>query len=368
MKLRYKILGFAGALIAIAVVASVVILSHDSACPAAVSAVRNGEVMKAIVFRCYGAPDVLSYEDVPKPVPSDNEVLVRVRAAAINPLEWHFMRGTPYLIRLRSGMGAPKDHRFGVDFAGTVEAVGKNVRRFKIGDDVFGGGWGSLAQYMTITEDDSLVAKPSEVTFEQAASAGIAGVTALQGLRDKGHIQRGQKVLINGASGGVGTFAVQIAKSFGAEVTGVTSTKNLEMVKSIGADHVIDYTREDFTRGAQRYDLIFDTVVNRPLLDYRRALEPEGTFAIIGGPSDDPWIGPMINPIKALFLSPFIHQHFVLLLADMTQQDLTVLGELMKGGKVKPVIDKRFPLSETSAAMRYLEQGHARGKIIITMD
>jgi NADPH:quinone reductase-like Zn-dependent oxidoreductase len=278
------------------------------------------------------------------------------------------MRGKPYLMRMEAGLGTPTNPRLGVDFAGTVEAVGPSVKRFKPGDEVFGGRTGALAEYVTVREDRALVLKPANVTFEQAASVPVAAVTALQALRDKGRIQAGQKVLINGASGGVGTFAVQIAKSFGADVTGVCSTKNVEMVRSIGADHVIDYTKEDFTTGGQLYDLIVDNVGSHPLLDYRRVLKPKGIFVIVGGPNEGSWIGPMTIPIKAKLLSPFVSQEFVFFLANISQDDLTILSDLMQTGKVTPVIDKTYKLSEAPAAIGYLEEGHARGKVVIAVE
>jgi len=343
-------------------------LSHDSACGPAPVLPTNTKLMKAIVYRCYGSPDVLRFEDIEKPTAADDQVLVKVHAASVNPLDWHYMRGTPYIVRMDSGFGKPENPRLGVDFAGTVEAVGKNVTRFKPGDEVFGGKFGAFAEYVTVRENRALALKPASLTFEQAASVPIAALTALQALRDKGRIRPGQKVLINGASGGVGTFAVQIAKSFGADVTGVCSTKNLAMVRSIGADHVIDYTLEDFTKGGQRYDLILDNVGNHSLLEYKRVLTPKGIFVIVGGPTNGQWIGPMVTPIKALVLSPFVSQKFVPFLAELNQEDLTVMRDLMQAGKVTPVIDRRYRLSEVPAAIRYLEEGHARGKVVISLE
>jgi NADPH:quinone reductase-like Zn-dependent oxidoreductase len=323
--------------------------------------------MKAIVYRCYGSPEVLAFEDTAKPVPADDEVLVKVHAAAVNPLDWHYMRGTPYFLRLGSGLGSHKDSRLGVDFAGTVEAVGKDVTRYKAGDAVFGGANGAFAEYVTIAENRGLAAKPANVSFEQAASAPIAAITALQGLRDEGQIKPGQKVLINGASGGVGTFAVQIAKSLGAEVTGVCSTRNLELVRSIGADHVVDYTRENYTESGKLYDLIIDNVGNHSLSANRRALSPEGRLVIVGGQGGN-WLGPMLRPLGAMMLSPFMDQKMGMMLARMDKDDLAVLADLMQAGKVTPVIDRRFPLNEVPAAIRYSEEGHARGKIIINVE
>jgi NADPH:quinone reductase-like Zn-dependent oxidoreductase len=333
--------------------------------------IETGEPhMKAVVYTEYGSPDVLEIRDIKKPVPNDDQVLIKVRAASINPLDWHFMEGTPYIMRaIGVGLRKPKDPRLGVDYAGTVEAVGKNVTQFKPGDEVLGGKSGAFAEYVCARADRAIVLKPANITFEQAASVPIAAITALQGLRDKGKIQPGQKVLINGASGGVGTFAVQIAKSFGAEVTGVCSTRNLDLVRSLGADHVIDYTKEDFTKGDQRYDLILDNVGTQPLSGFRRVLNPNGIFVMIGGggPNDGGLIGPLGRPVKALLLSPFISQKMGMLMAELNKKDLTILGDLMQSGKVTPVIDRTYPLSQIAEAIRYLEQGHARGKVIIIM-
>lgn len=367
MKLRYRVLGIVSMLVALALVSLALALSHDSPCSAPAALPADTTRMKAIVYRCYGSPEVLSFEEIARPTAADNEVLVKVHAAALNPLDWHYMRGTPYIMRTSSGLGAPEDIRMGVDFAGTVEAVGKNVTRFKPGDAVFGGKSGALAEYVTVREDRALVLKPDNVTFEQAAAVPIAAITALQALRDKGQIQPGHRVLINGASGGVGTFAVQIARSFGADVTGVCSTRNLDLVRSIGADHVIDYTQEDFTQGGQRYDLILDNVGNHSLSQYRRVLKPNGTLVIVGGQKGD-WIGPMAGPIKASLLAPFVSEKLVMILAELNQPDLQVLSDLMRTGKVTPVIDRRYTLSEVPTAIGYLEEGRARGKVIVSVE
>ena len=316
-----------------------------------------GNPMKAIVYCDYGTADVLKLEDIEKPTPEDNQILVRVRAAAVNPLDWHYMRGTPYIMRMGTGLRKPKDTRLGVDFAGTVEAVGRNVTQFKPGDDVFGGRTGAFAEYVSARADRAVALKPANLTFEQAAAVPVAAITALQGLRDKGKIQPGQKVLINGASGGVGTFAVQIAKSFGADVTGVCSTRNVELVRSLGADHVIDYTKEDFTQSDQRYDVILDNVGNRSLPDNRRVLNPDGNTVLIGGggPDDGRWIGPMINPIKgarAVTVREPGHGHDA---GGPEQGGPDFLSDLMQAGKVTPVIDRRYSLSEVPEAIRYLE-------------
>ncbi|MGA9349550.1 MAG: NAD(P)-dependent alcohol dehydrogenase [Anaerolineae bacterium] len=320
--------------------------------------------MKAIVCRKYGSPDVLKCEEIEKPTAGDDEVLIKVRAASVNPRDRLF-RGTSFIVRILTGLRKPKDTRLGVDVAGQVEAVGRNVTQFKPGDQVFGACSGAFAEY-ACTSESALVIKPDNVTFEQAASVPVAALTALQGLRDKGQIQPGQKVLINGATGGVGTFAVQIAKSFGADVTGVCSTRNVEMVRSIGADRVIDYTQEDFTKGTQRYDLIFDCVGNHSLSACMRVLNPNGICVIAGGPSKV-WIV-LTRALKALVLSRFVSQNFVMFIARRSKEDLTILQKLMESGKVTPVIDKRYRLSEVPEAIRYLEEGHARGKVVITLE
>ena len=323
------------------------------------------------VLRCdYGTAEVLRLEQVEVPTPADDEVPVKVHAAGINPLDWHEMRGTPYVMRLGSGLRRPKELRLGVDFAGTVEAVGRGVTRFKPGDAVFGGRSGALAQYVVVRENRAIARKPSDVSFEQAAAVAIAGSTALQGLRDAGRLQAGDTVLVNGASGGVGTFAVQIAKAMGADVTGVSSARNHALVRSLGADHVIDYKTQDYTAGEERYDLILDNVGNRSLGDNRRVLARDGRFVLIGGGGPDAgnWIGPLARPLQALLLSPFVTQDMGLLLAKLTSEDMQRLGDLMESGAVTPVIDRRYALAETAEAIRYLEQGRARGKVIIVID
>ncbi len=332
-------------------------------------AATEGDTMKAIVYCEYGPPDVLKLMDIAKPVPNDNQVLVKVHAASVNPYDWHFIRGTPYIMRLGVGLRKPKVVRLGVDFAGTIEAVGKNVTQFKPGDEVWGGKTGAFAEYVAVSEK-GVVLKPANITFEQAGVVQIAGLTALQALRDKAKAQPGRKILINGASGGVGTFAVQIAKSFGAEVTGVCSTRNLDMVRSLGADHVIDYTKEDFTKGGPRYDVILDNVGNQPLLSMRRALVPTGEYIMIGGggTADQGLLGPLSRPLKAMLLSPFVSQKMSMMMSDPTQKDMKQLADLMAAGKVTPVIDRRYKLSEVPDAIRYLEQGHARGKVVIAVE
>lgn len=322
--------------------------------------------MKAIIYHKYGSPDVLQLKEIDKPTIGDNDVLVRVRATSVNPYDWHFMRGKPYFMRMMIGLLRPKVNRLGVDLAGQVEAIGQNVTQFRPGDEVFGAVDGAFAEYISAPEG-ALVLKPVNLTFEQAAAARLASLTALQGLRDKGQVQPGQKVLINGASGGIGTFAVQIAKSFGAEVTGVCSTRNVAMVRKIGADHVIDYTQEDFTLGEPCYDLMFDTVGNRSLLECRRTLATKGTYVIVGGPVGGRWLGPMTHLIRTLVLSLFVSQKVIPLNAKRNKEDLLVLKALLETGKIVPVIDRHYPLSEVPEAIRYLEEGHARGKIVITV-
>src|SRR5947207_11880992 len=300
--------------------------------------------MKAIVYCDYGLPN-LKLQEIEKPTPADDQLLVRVRAASVNPYGWHFVEGTPKIMRMMGvGLRKPKDTRLGVDFAGTVEAVGKSVTTFKPGDDVFGGKGGAFAEYVCRRAEGAVALKPANITFEQAASVNIAGITALQALRDKGNVQPRQKVLINGASGGVGTFAVQIAKSLGADVTGVCSTRNVDLVRSLGADRVIDYTKEDFTKGAERYDVILDNVPNHSLSECRRILNPNGKYVMIGGggPNDNRWIGPFGRVINTMVLSPFVSQKMGMMMADPSQKDLAILGDLMQTGKVKPVIDRTY--------------------------
>src|SRR5467141_1366998 len=325
--------------------------------------------MKAIMNCEYGV-DNLQLRELEKPTPNDNEVLVRVRAASINPVDGHMMRGS-WLMRPMSGMRKPKNTRFGTDFSGVVEAVGKDVTSVKPGDQVFGAKNGAVSEYVCVKTERAVVMKPNNITFEQAGSVAVAGLTALQGLRDKGHIRAGQKVLINGASGGVGTFAVQIAKAFGAEVTAVCSTGNVDLVKSIGADRVIDYTKEDFTKTDQRYDMLYDLVGNHSFSERRRILKPNGicVLAGVGGAGIHPesW-GRVGRNFWNAFLSNFNKQKFVFYIAKLTNDDLNVLRDLMQSGKVAPVIDRTYKMSEAQAALRYLEEGHAHGKVVITLE
>jgi NADPH:quinone reductase-like Zn-dependent oxidoreductase len=321
--------------------------------------------MKAIVHHRYGSPDVLELIEVEKPIPQEDEVLVQVCATSVNIAEWYAMTGL-FIARLGAGLLKPRDIRLGADFAGVVEAVGKNVKRFRPGDEVFGGKLGAFAEYIVVREERGIALKPANVTFEQAAAVPTAGITALQGLRDYGQIQPGQKVLINGASGGVGSFAVPIAKAFGAEVTAVCSTRNVEMNRSVGADHVIDYTREDFTRSEQRYDLLFDIAGGRSWSEYKRILKPDATFVIVGGPRT-PLIGPLSHVIKIRVGSMRASQKVVFFVAKFHAEDFTVLAELLESGKLKPFVERTDPLRETAEAMRYLGTGHAQGKIVITI-
>jgi len=316
--------------------------------------------MKAIVYHQYGGPEVLRLEEVAKPSPAAGEVLVKVRAAALNPYDWHFMRGTPYPLRMMAGLGKPKNPRIGADVAGEVEAIGEGVTRWKAGDAVFGAGQGAFAEYVC-TSETKLAAKPEDATFEQAAGVHIAGITALQALRDKA------KVLVNGAAGGVGTFGVQIAKAFGAAVTGVCSTRNVEMVRGIGADGVVDYTREDFAAGAARYDVVLDCVGNRSLTDVRRVLKQRGVYVGAGGTTDNWMMGPLLDTVKRAVLSRLGSRKLLVIWAKPRQEDLAALGEMIRTGKVKTVLDRTYPLSETAEAMRYLEAGHARGKVVLTV-
>jgi NADPH:quinone reductase-like Zn-dependent oxidoreductase len=327
--------------------------------------------MKAIVYSDYGLSN-LKLENIEKPTPNDDQILVKVRAASINPYDWHFIEGTPYFMRaMIGGLRKPKDIRLGVDFAGTVQTVGKNVTQYKPGDEVFGGGTGAFAQYLCRRATGAVALKPAGLTFEQAASINIAGITALQGVRDKGKVQPGQKVLINGASGGVGTFAVQIAKSFGADVTGVCSTRNVDLVKSLGADHVIDYTKEDFTKGDQRYDVILDNVANRSLSENQKLLTPNGIYVLIGGggANEQGFVGALGKALNASLYSHFVKQKMGMMMAQPSTQDLTLLAEMVQSGKLKTVIDRTYKsLSEVPDAIRYLEEGHAKGKVVITVE
>jgi NADPH:quinone reductase-like Zn-dependent oxidoreductase len=328
----------------------------------------GGRLMKAIVSTKYGSPDVLQLKEVEKPTPRDNEVLVKVHAASVNAGDWHLLRGKPFLMRLMGyGLLKPKYRILGSDIAGRIEVVGRNVTQFQAGDEVFGNtakyGFGDFAEYVSVPED-ALVLKPTTLSFEEAAAVPQAALVALQGLRDKGQIKPGQKILIYGASGGIGTFAVQIATSFGAEVTAVCSTRNLDMARSIGADYVIDYTKEDFTRNGQQYDLILAVNGYHSIFDYKRALRPRGMYVMTGGSSAQMFqamlLGPLISMTGRQKMGNSAHKP--------NQKDLLFMKELLEAGKVVPVIDRRYPLHETAEAIRYLEEGHARGKVVITVE
>jgi NADPH:quinone reductase-like Zn-dependent oxidoreductase len=321
--------------------------------------------VKAIVRTEYGSPDLLRLQEIDKPEPTDNQVLVKVCAASVNPIDWHLLRGVPFLIRLLGfGLFKPKQQVLGIDLAGRVEAVGKDVTKFKTGDEVYGAGIGSFAEY-SYARENRLALKPANLTFEQAAAVPVAGLTALQALRDHGRIQEGHRILINGASGGVGTFTVQLAKAFGAHVTGVCSGKNLDMVRSIGADEVIDYTKEDFWASGKEYDLIIDNAAFQPLSKTLRALKASGTYVGIGGTSSS------ISALNSIIFGPLLAKmkgrKAVSFLADVNQADLIILNKLFEAEKVVPVIDRKCSLSETPEAIRYVEEGHTRGKVIITM-
>ena len=369
MKLRYKIGGGFVVLLALAIAVIGVVFSYNTGCSPMPRVADGAESMKAVVYNCYGSPDVLQYTDVEKPSPADDEVIVKVVAAAVNPLDWHYMRGEPYIMRaMGAGVGAPLDSRMGVDFAGTVESVGKDVTNFVVGDEVFGGRSGAFAEYLRIPADRAIARKPANMSFEQAAAVGIAGVTALQALRDSGGLQPGQKVLINGASGGVGTFAVQIAKAMGAEVTGVCSTGKVDLVKSLGADHVIDYKKANYIDASIQYDLIIDMVGNYPLLSNLDVMTDNGTLVMVGSIEKGNWLGPLKRPIFGSLVSLFVDQKFSMLLARMAQEDMNALADMMASGELTPVVGRHYPLQDIAAAIAHSEEGHTRGKIIIDIE
>lgn len=365
MKLRYRILSVIAVVLTIGVASAAMYISHNAPCASPDPVSQGAAAMSAIVMRCYGTVEVLELARVEKPTPAPDEILVKVQYTTINPLEWHHMTGTPYIMRLGAGVGAPKDRRLGVDFAGTVERVGKDVTRFEPGDRVFGNGWGTFAEYVTIWENSAVVPIPANVSFEDAAALPIAGTTALQAVRDHGHVRAGQKVLINGASGGVGTFAVQLAKSFGAEVTGVCSTRNADLVRSLGADHVIDYTHDDFAQRGERYDVVIDNVGNRDLMDLKKVLKPGGRIVIVGAPKGGRWIAPLWNPLKAAVVNPFIDEEIGWFVSDANPEDLEFLVDRLSAGSLRPIIDRSYTLDEVPDAMRYLQTWRARGKILI---
>ncbi len=352
-------------LLFLAVSALAFTISRTSACPTTPVATSGGETMSAVIYRCYGSPDVLELTTVDKPEPKADEVLIKVSAAGVNPLDWHYMRGSPYILRLFNGTGAPDDYRFGVDFAGTVVAAGKDVTRFEVGDEIFGGAWGAYGEYVVRPQDRALAHKPDNISFEEAAGVPIAALTALQALRDHGQLQPGQRVLINGASGGVGTYAVQIAKAMGAHVTGVCSGRNVDMVTSIGADQVFNYKQENYLESGQTWDLIVDNVGNHGPMNNRRVLTPEGRLVLVGGAKGD-WIAPFYNLISTLLLNPFVSQEMTSFTAQMTAEDMEELAAMIEADKVRTVIDTIYPLAETADAVRHSESGRARGKIIVS--
>jgi NADPH:quinone reductase-like Zn-dependent oxidoreductase len=322
--------------------------------------------VKAIRYHVYGSPDVLELQDVAMPTVNDEDVLIRVRASSVNPKDWHFMRGKPYLMRGEAGLSRPKIPELGSDLAGHVEAVGAKVTAFQPGDEVLACHGGAFAEYVSLPQNAAVVRKPSNLTFEEAASVPVAALTALQGLRDKAGVLPGHKVLVNGAAGGVGTFAVQIAKALGAEVTGVCSTRNVEMVRKIGADRVVDYTAEDFCRTGERYDVLLDLVANRTLADCRHVLAAKGVL-VMGAPRRGQWIGPVVGMAKLVLLSPLVSQRLLFFLARENKADLEVVRDLLESGKVTPVIDRTYGLAEVPEAIAYLEEGHAQGKVVISV-
>ena len=367
MRLRYKIINGFLAIMAVAVLSLGITLSYTPECTPRQDVTAGADTMKAIISRCYGGPEMLEYVDIEKPQPGPTDVVIEIKAAAVNPLDYHNMRGSPYLLRLASGIGSPSDQSMGVDFAGVVIETGDEVTRFAVGDAVFGGRSGAFAEYIALPEDSAIALKPDNVSFEDAAAIPIAAVTALQALRDNGQLKAGEKVLLNGASGGVGTYAVQIAKALGAEVHGVCSTRNIEMVRALGADHVFDYTIENYTDSDNEYDLIIDMVGNHSLSANRRVLKPQGRMVLVGGPKGD-WLAPLWPPLKALMLSPFIDQEISMILARLRGDDFEYLARLMSDGRLTSRVDTRYPLSETAEALRYLETRRARGKVIIAME
>jgi NADPH:quinone reductase-like Zn-dependent oxidoreductase len=353
MRLRSRILGTVLSIVVVAVLVTLFAMRYDAPCAAAPPLPSGTPVMKAVLRRCYGPADVISIEEVAKPSPADGQVLVKVRAVSINALDSHVLHGDPYVVmRFAGGIGSPRSASLGVDYAGTVEAVGKGVTDFKPGDEVFGGSGRSaaFAEYVKVYAGAAIAPKPTNVTFEQAAAVPIAALTALQALRDAGHVRAGQKVLVNGASGGVGT------------------TRNVEMAREIGADHVVDYTREDFTQSGERYDLILDIAASHSLAEYRRVLKPDGVYVIVGAAGRGRWLGPLAPALKTLVYARFVSEQFLFFVASLNKDDLLLVAELMKAGKVKPVVDRTYASSEIREAFRYFDEGHARGKVVVTFD
>ena len=364
MKLRYKITAGLFLTLFLAISALALAISYTNECTPAPTAAAGTESMQSIVYTCYGSPEVLQLAEVEKPVPAADEVLVRVSHASVNPMDYHYMRGAPYVMRLMAGLGAPKDIKMGADFAGTVEAVGSEVTRLAPGDRVFGARSGAFGQYVTVRQDRAVLPIPDGVSAEQTAALPVAAVTAIQAIRDKGELKPGQKVLVNGASGGVGTYAVQIAKAMGAEVHGVCSGRNVELVKSLGATRVFNYKQEDYTESGEQYDLIIDNVGNHSALANARVMTDEGRLVMVGGAKGD-WLGPFVGNIMARLTDPFVPQTYLGLLAILDPVDLAELADMMAAGELRSVIDQRYSLEDTAAAMTYSESGRVRGKLII---
>jgi NADPH:quinone reductase-like Zn-dependent oxidoreductase len=367
VKRRYKILNGVAIVIALGFVALVATVSYDADCPALVETDAN-PTMRAVMRRCYGVPGGIRVENVAKPVPEAGKVLIKVHASSVNPAEWYGISGQPRIVRLSGGIGLPQTARVGYDMAGVVEAAGPGVTRFKPGDEVFGGVGGAFAQYALGREDGDFVLKPANLSFEDAAAIPIAAITALQGLRDQGALTAGKKVLVNGASGGVGTYAVQIAKALGAEVTGVCSTRNVELVRSLGADHVVDYTRDDFTAGERRFDLILDNIGNHGFGDLAGVMNPGGVIVIVGGSKKGPLLGPIKRIAWSKIAQLFVEPELKFYIADVNAKDLEFLAGLARDGKLRSVIDRRYPLAQTADALEYLGTSRARGKIVVTVD
>ena len=373
MKLRNKIFSAVAAVLVLGIAGLMITTAYDAACPAPSVTAASADTMRAVMHRCYGVPRGIAVENIAKPVPGDGQVLVKVRASSVNPAEWYRVSGQPYLIRLDSGIGAPEYSRVGFDMAGVVESVGPNVTLFKPGDEVFGGVNGAFGEYVIAREKGAIVHKPANLSFDEAAGIPIAAITALQGLRDSGRLEAGQKVLINGASGGVGTYAVQIAKALGAEVTGVCSTRNVELVRSLGADHVVDYSKGDFTDGEgtdspQQYDLILDNVGNHSYFDLASVVKPDGVIVTVGGSKKNPWLGPIWRITWRLAVAPFIDQELPFFIARVNKADLELLAGLARDGKLRTHIDRRYPLEQTADALQYLGGQRARGKVIVTVN
>lgn len=364
MKLRWKIAIALAGVMAGMVIAGAVAISYDEACSAPPSATPGEETMRAVAYTCYGGPEVLAVTDIDRPEPGPGQVRVRVHRAGVNPLDWHFMRGEPYFMRMMSGMGAPKQQVLGVDFAGTVDALGAGVTRFAVGDRVFGGKFGAFADYLVMDADGAVAAMPPALDFDQAAGFSIAAQTALQALRDQAQVQPGQRVLINGASGGVGTFAVQIAKAMGAEVTGVCSGRNADMVRGLGADEVIDYKQADYTESGQRWDVIVDMVGNHGVMANHGVLTENGAYVIVGG-SQGRWFAGMLQPLVAMMVGPFVGQRMGTLFARQSREDLETLATMAGEHGLRAVIDRHYPLAEAAEAISYSETGRARGKILL---